>query len=67
MPDCLAGAARTASGRVILYAVATGARYERGDEQAAEMVRSGAFAVTHPDERTPVPAPVPAAPSRKRS
>lgn len=47
MTDPLAHAERTATGRVVLYAVGSGKRYERGDDQARDMLASGQFALRH--------------------
>jgi hypothetical protein len=56
MTDPLAHAERTATGRVVLYAIATGNRYERGDEQARDMLASGQFALAQDAPvRTPEP------------
>lgn len=43
-----ATAQRTADGRVVLYAIATGARYTRLDDQAADLLASGAFTTDDP-------------------
>lgn len=67
-----ATAQRTADGRVVLYAIATGARYTRQDDQAADLLASGAFTTDDPKgtpaitASVPVDPPAPVPPRKRR-
>lgn len=56
MSDVLVGAEQRGIGRVVIYSVESGRPFERGLEQAAEMVRSGQFRVGK-EAQASVPGP----------
>ena len=61
-----ATAQRTPDGRVVLYAIATGARYTRQDDQAADLLASGAFTTDDPKGQPAVTPAVPVTPASER-
>lgn len=53
----VAAAERTREGKVVLYHIASGRKYERYEDSAADMLASGEFRVTK-DAPPPVAEPV---------
>lgn len=58
----VAAAERTREGKVVLYHIASGRKYERAEDSAADMLASGEFRIT---KDAPAPAPEPVVARRK--